>query len=109
MVFLAPVHPGERVEITAEVSYTGRTTVECHIVVHAEPLRKALRRKVGEGYGLYVCLDEKGRPAPVRPLLLETEAERARHEAAVARQAQRLARRETRLAGRVSECCCRDL
>ena len=93
MVFLNPVYPGERVEISAEVSFTGRSSVECRIEVHAEPLERAERRKVGEGYGVYVALDDHGRPSPVPPLPLLTLADRARHEAGQARQAQRLARR----------------
>jgi uncharacterized protein (TIGR00369 family) len=93
MVFLSPVHPGERVEISAEVSYTGKSSVECRIEVHAEPLERAEKRKVGEGYGLYVALDEHGRPRQVPPLRVETIADRARQEAGHARQSQRLARR----------------
>src|SRR4051794_41361043 len=56
MVFLGPVYPGERVEITAEVTYTGRSSIETKIDVVAEPLNVAHRRKVGEGYGLFVAL-----------------------------------------------------
>jgi acyl-CoA hydrolase len=93
MVFLHPVHPGERLEITAEVTYTGRSSIETLIEVHAESLDHFERRKVGMGYGLYVALDADGRPRAVPPLLLQTDADRARYEAARARQAARLARR----------------
>ncbi|HKI19220.1 MAG TPA: acyl-CoA thioesterase, partial [Isosphaeraceae bacterium] len=52
------------------------------------------RRKVAVGYGLYVAVDETGRqPRPVPPLLIETDEDRHRQEAARARQAVRLARR----------------
>jgi uncharacterized protein (TIGR00369 family) len=94
MVFLSPVYPGERLEITAEVTYTGRTSIETLIEVHAETLITAERRQVGMGYGLYVALDEAGRPRPVPPLLLQTDAARAAFDAARARQAARLARRQ---------------
>ena len=93
MVFLGPVFPGERVEITAEVTYTGRSSIETKIDVVAEPLEVAHRRKVGEGYGLFVALDDSNRPRSVPPLLSETDADHARDEAARARQAARLARR----------------
>ena len=93
MVFLGPVHPGERVELTAEVTYVGYTSIETRIEVVAEPLQRAERRRVAAGYGLYVALGADGRPRPVPPLLSETEADRIRDVAARARQAARLARR----------------
>jgi uncharacterized protein (TIGR00369 family) len=93
MTFLGPVHVSERVEICAEVTHAGRTSLEARIEIFAEPLEKAERRKVAVGYGLYVALDASGRPSPVPPLLSETEADHRRDEAARARQAVRLARR----------------
>jgi uncharacterized protein (TIGR00369 family) len=94
MTFLGPVYVGERVEISAEVTYVGRSSIETRIEVFAEPIESALKRKVGVGFGLYVALDLKDqRPRQVPPLLIETEADRARQKAAQARQAARLARR----------------
>jgi uncharacterized protein (TIGR00369 family) len=93
MTFLGPVHVGERVEMFAEVTYAGRTSVESRIDVYAEPLEKAEPRKVGVGYCLYVALDEGQRPLRVPPLLSETEADHRRDQAAAARQQIRLARR----------------
>ncbi|HWE40162.1 MAG TPA: acyl-CoA thioesterase [Isosphaeraceae bacterium] len=94
MTFLAPVFVGERLEITAEVTHVGRTSIETRIEAVAEPIDRAERRKVAVGYALYVSLDADRRPAPVPPLLTETDADRLRDEAARARQAARLARRE---------------
>jgi uncharacterized protein (TIGR00369 family) len=94
MTFLGPVYVGERVELTAEVTYAGRTSIESRIEIYAEPLEKAERRKVGVGYALYVALDDAAqRPHRVPPLLSETEADRRRDQAAQARQATRLQRR----------------
>jgi uncharacterized protein (TIGR00369 family) len=94
MTFLDPVYVGERVEIVAEVTYVGRTSIETRIDVFAEPIELAGRRRVAMGYGLYVALDESGRrPRPVPPLLISTPAERLDQEAGRARQAVRLARR----------------
>jgi acyl-CoA hydrolase len=92
--FLGPVHPGERLEIDAEVTYAGRTSVETRIEAYAEPFDRAERRKVAAGYGLYVALDAEGKPRRVPPVLSVTEADRARDAAAQARQAARLARRD---------------
>jgi uncharacterized protein (TIGR00369 family) len=94
LTFLGPVHVGERVELDAEVTHAGRTSIESRIEIHAEPIERAERRRVAVGYGLYVALDEHGNPCPVPPLRSETEADRLRDEAARARQAIRLARRE---------------
>lgn len=94
MVFLGPVFVGERVELTAEVTFAGRSSIEARIDIYAEPLERAERRKVAVGYALYVALDKQGlRPQSVPPLLCQTEADRRRDEAARARQAIRLARR----------------
>jgi uncharacterized protein (TIGR00369 family) len=94
MIFLGPVYVGERVEITAEVTYVGRTSIETRIEIFAERIEVFERRKVAMGYALYVSLDETGRrPRPVPPLLIATEAGRRTAEAAQARQKIRLARR----------------
>jgi uncharacterized protein (TIGR00369 family) len=94
MMFLGPVYVGERVEIVAEVTYVGRTSIETRIDLYAEPCDRQERRRVATGYALYVALDETlGRPRPVPPLLIETEEDRVRLEQAHARQAARLARR----------------
>ena len=94
MSFLSPVHVGERVELEAEVTYVGRTSIEARIIISAESLIGDHRRKVAEGYGLYVSLDDSGAsPRPVPPLAIDSEADRKRDLAARARQAVRLARR----------------
>ena len=99
LTFLGPVLVGERVELCAEVTHVGRTSIESRIDIYAEPIEKADRRKVGVGYGLYVALDDQGKqPQGVPPLLSETEADRRRDKAAQARQAIRLARRAEALA-----------
>jgi uncharacterized protein (TIGR00369 family) len=94
LTFLGPVFVGERVEVFAEVTHVGRSSIESRIEIFAEPLEKAERRIVGIGYALYVAVNgETQKPQPVPPLLCETEADRRRDKAASARQAIRLARR----------------
>lgn len=93
LVFLGPVHVGERIELIAEVTHVGRTSIEARIDVFAEPLARSDRRQVAVGYGVYVSLDDQGKPSPVPPLATETEADRRRDEAARRRQEIRLARR----------------
>ncbi len=94
MIFLGPVFVGERVEVNAEVSYVGKSSIESRIEIFAEPLERAERRKIGLGYGLYVAVDDQARRHErVPPLLSETAADHHRDEAARARQAIRLERR----------------
>jgi uncharacterized protein (TIGR00369 family) len=94
MIFLGPVYVGERVEISAEVTYVGRTSIETRIEICAEPIEVSHRRKVAVGYALYVALDDTGRlPRRVRPLLIDSEAARSAAAAGEARQKLRLARR----------------
>jgi uncharacterized protein (TIGR00369 family) len=92
--FLAPVHVGERVELVAEITHVGRTSMEARIDVYAESLTHPAPRKVGAGFGVYVALDAEGHPHPVPPLLSETEDDHIRDLAARARQAARLVRRD---------------
>lgn len=93
-VFLAPIAIGMRIEAQAEVSHVGRSSLESKIEIFAEPLQDpSARRKVAEGYALYVALDEFDNPRPVPRLLVETETDRRRACAAQDRQAVRLARR----------------
>jgi uncharacterized protein (TIGR00369 family) len=100
MTFLGPVYVGERVELQAEVTYVGRTSIEAKIEINAEGLMGDRRRKVAEGYGLYVSLDDSGKiPRPVPPLASETDSDRLRDERAKARQTARLARREEARSG----------
>jgi uncharacterized protein (TIGR00369 family) len=99
LIFVGPVYPGERVELDAEVTFVGRSSIETRIEVYAEPLARAERRTVGVGYTLYVALDDSGKPRAVPPLLSETDADRARDAAALARQAARLTRRKEALKG----------
>ena len=101
MIFLGPVYVGERVEISAEVTYVGRTSIETRIEIFAEPIESAERRKVAVGYGLYVALDDDGPAAAAGPAALDQHRGRpARQDAARARQAVRLARRAERPARR---------
>ena len=45
MMFLGPVYVGERVEISAEVTYVGRTSIETRIEIFAEPIEVSERRQ----------------------------------------------------------------
>jgi acyl-CoA hydrolase len=90
MVFQQPIRPGNLVMLTAEVTYVGRTSMEAEVHVMAEDPVTGERTKTNTAFLVYVAPDPDGHPAPVPPLLLETEAERQRFEEGRQRQAYRL-------------------
>ncbi len=93
--FCAPVHVGDLVHVRARMTRAWRTSMEVEIQVEAEDLLTGDRRVTATAYFVYVALDRDGRPAPVPPLILETEEERHKAEEADQRRAERLARRES--------------
>ena len=96
VLFLEPIHLGDLVTLTADVTYVGRTSIEVRIEVKATDLIRGLEQHTNTAYFVYVALDGAGQPAPVPQLILETEAEREQWAAAQERQAYRLAQREQR-------------
>ena len=90
LTFQQPIRIGDLVILTAEVSYTGKTSMEAEIKVVAENPISGERVHTNTAYLVYVALDEAGRPVQVPPLLPETQAERQRLESGKARQAHRL-------------------
>jgi len=95
--FLSPIHVGETCLLSARVTWTGRTSLEVHVDVHAENLITGERCHTASAYTTFVALDPStGRPAFVPPLLLETDYERQMHQSALARRTERLARRQQR-------------
>ena len=93
MTFHSPVHIGNLMTVTAEVSWVGRTSLETRVVVTAEDVLRDQITHTNTAYFVYVALDENGRPTPVPPLICETEAEQARFERGGQRQADRLRQR----------------
>jgi len=63
------------------------------IRVEAEDVLTGARRHTNSCYLTYVAIDQAGRPVAVRPVVPETDEERARYKAAEVRRAQRIAER----------------
>lgn len=93
MAFHSPVHIGNLVTVTAEVTWVGRTSMETCVVVNAEDMLTGRITHTNTAYFLYVALDESGRPTQVPSLICESDEEKARCERAAARQAYRLEQR----------------
>jgi acyl-CoA hydrolase len=93
MTFHSPVHIGNLVTVTAEVTWTGRTSMETRVVVTAEDVIRGTVSHTNTAYFVYVALDEEGRATPVPPLIRLSEEEDERFKRAAARQANRLKNR----------------
>lgn len=94
MMFREPIRIGDLVTLTAEVSYTGRTSMEARVEVTAENPVTGSRVHTNTAYCVYVALDENGKPAPVPPIIPETDEQRNRLERAKKRQEYRKSRRD---------------
>ena len=90
MVFRNPIKIGDLVILNAEVTYTGRTSLEVEVQVQAENPLTGERTHTNTAYLVYVALDEAGHPTAVPPLIAETEDEKRKMEAAKERQSRRL-------------------
>jgi len=92
MTFRQPIRIGDLVILTAEVSYTGRTSMEAAVEVHAENAVTGEQTHTNTAYLVYVALDDIGRPTSVPPLQAETEEDKQKMEQARERQQRRLQR-----------------
>lgn len=94
MTFLEPVRIGDFLMLTAELTYTGKTSMEVRVSVTAENPLTGEHVHTNWAYLVFVAVDEEGQPVQVPPLIAETDEERVRMERAKERQAHRLRRRE---------------
>ena len=97
MMFRQPIHIGDLVILTAEVSYVGRTSMEAEVLVAAENPLTGECTYTNTAYLVYVALDADDHPAEVPPLIPENEDHRLRMEEGRARQEYRISqtRRKT--------------
>jgi acyl-CoA hydrolase len=94
MTFVEPVNVGELLSCLATVNAAWRTSMEVGVRVEAENPRTGERRHTSTAYLTMVALDEDAKPAPVPPLIAESEAEQRRQREAELRRANRLAERD---------------
>lgn len=90
MVFRQPIRIGDLVNLKAEVTYAGRTSMEAEVQVTAENPVTGEHTHTNTAYLVYVALDKNGNPVPVPPLFAETDEEKGRMQKARARQKHRL-------------------
>ena len=90
--FEAPIPMGDVAHLKAIVTHTSKSSIEVRVEVEGEKLSTGGRRHTSTAFVTFVAIDDKGKPVPVPPLLVEP-GEEAEHAAAVERHQARLARR----------------
>lgn len=89
MTFMQPIRVGMLVLCHAELTYVGHTSMEVRVEVVAENPLEGTSSITNTAYLVFVALDEEGKPAPVPPLIYETNEERLHGERARERQTYR--------------------
>lgn len=84
---------GQVARLTARVTAAFRTSLEILVSVEGEDAMTGEVWPTVTAFVTFVAVDEQRRPAPVPPLVLETDEDRRLAEAAAERRARRLARR----------------
>jgi len=90
MTFREPIRIGDLIILNAEVTYTGRTSMEAEVQVLAENPVTGERNHTNNAYLVYVALDDEGKPTGIPPLKAETEEEKQKMDQALERQKYRL-------------------
>jgi uncharacterized protein (TIGR00369 family) len=93
MTFRQPIRIGDLIILNAEVTYTGKTSMEVEVQVLAENPVTGEQIHTNNAYLVYVALDDEGRPTSVPALVTETEEEKARMAQAQKRQAYRISQK----------------
>lgn len=93
MTFRQPIRIGDLIILNAEVTYTGKSSMEAEVLVVAENPVTGEQTHTNTAYLVYVALDDEGRPTTVPALIIETEEERLRMEQAKERQQRRIAQK----------------
>ncbi|HRP57766.1 acyl-CoA thioesterase [Agriterribacter sp.] len=88
--FEAPILLGNVVYIEAKVSRAFTTSMEVHISVWGEDLKRRYKYKSNEAYYTFVALNAQGKSSPVPQLTPESEDERKLYEGAMRRRQLRL-------------------
>ena len=91
--FLSPARQQDIVMLEGWINYVGKTSMEIEVRVEAENPITAERTKVCRAFLTYVAMDKNGNPTNVPRLVLESDEEKARFEAAKERRGERLRRK----------------
>jgi acyl-CoA hydrolase len=90
MDFVAPVYKGWVVNLKASVNFTSRTSMEIGVRVDAEDPKTGESFHTSSAYLTFVALGANGKPIAIPELILESEDDKRRYEAARVRREYRL-------------------
>ena len=93
--FLHPIKVGDLIILRARVTAAFKTSLEVMVEVFSEATLTGERKQTCVAYLTFVTINRDGGRIPVPPLLLETDEERSRAEAAEGRRAARLDAKKT--------------
>lgn len=96
LVFREPIKIGDLVTFNAVVTYTGRTSMEAEVNVHAENPVTSERSHTNTAYLVYVALDDEGKPTEIPQLMAENAEETHKLTQAKERQERRLKEKRIR-------------
>src|SRR3954467_9589429 len=92
--FLHPIKVGDLIILRSRVTCTFGTSLEVEVDVLSEETLTGVRQLTSHAFLTFVSIDESGNRVAVRPLLIDTDAERQQAENARARRAERLGKRK---------------
>lgn len=92
--FERPIKVGQVVRVTAKPTAAFRTSLELLVVVEGEDARSGETWPCVTAFVTFVAIGDDGRPAPVPPLALASDEERALAADALVRRERRLAQRK---------------
>jgi acyl-CoA hydrolase len=101
MVFLVPVRVGDVVHFSAQVNWTGRSSMEVGVRITADRWDSVSPQvHVATAYLVFVAVDAEGKPRAVPQVVPVTDEDRRRMREAEIRRSHRLARRQAIIASR---------
>ena len=85
MDFLEPVFVGNALTLHAQLAYTGKTSMEVMVDIHAENLDTGEVVHTGTAWLTMIALNERGRPVAVPPVAPHSDEEKQLYEQGKAR------------------------
>ena len=86
--FKEPAYSGQMIVLSGQVTYVGRTSMEIRVDTYTEAL-DGTRKMINRAYLTMVAINNEGTAVEVPTLILETDEQRAEHEAAIKRKEMR--------------------
>ncbi|MBT9139337.1 MAG: putative acyl-CoA thioester hydrolase [Syntrophomonadaceae bacterium] len=88
--FRNPIALGNVITLEAQVTRAFNSSMEVHIVVHAEDIPAGKKFKTNEAFFTFVAVDQTGKPIDVPEVIADSEEEKRLYEGAMRRRQLRL-------------------